>query len=368
MSGHLRQRSAGSWEVRYRVNGAARTTTVKGTKTQAKVRLRELMGAVDRGEHVAGSAVTVGEHVRSRIESWQRAGRIGARTAENYQQLARRIERQLGSIRLQRLDTVQIEAWHAELVAEGLGPRTVRALHALLTRALADGVKHRVLVRNVAREQGSPLLAPPATVTTPHADAVEVLLVALGEGPWRGPVVVALYTGLRRGEQLALRWSNVDLDGARLRVDEALEETRSGLRVKPPKTAAGRRTISLPAIVVDTLREHRQAQLERRVLLGLGKPPDDALVFPDDHDGYQSPHGFSMRWARVVAGLGMSEITWHSLRHAHASMLIGAKVSITVVAARLGHADPSVTLKVYSHLFEKDDSAAAAAIDQALGG
>ena len=87
------------------------------------------------------------------------------------------------------------------------------------------------------------------------------------------PSVVAVYTGLRRGEQLALRWSNVDVDGARLRVVEALDETKaSGVTLKAPKSAAGVRTITLPQVVVDALREHRRRQLEMCLLLGLGKP------------------------------------------------------------------------------------------------
>jgi integrase len=158
------------------------------------------------------------------------------------------------------------------------------------------------------------------------------------------------------------------LDGAKLHVVEALEETRAnGVAIKTPKTKAGRRTIGLPAAVVTVLREHRKAQLERRLLLALGRPPDDALVFPGDDDGYQTPTAFSMRWRRKAASIGMPEITWHSLRHAHASMLIQYRWSLPQVAARLGHARPDTTLRVYAHLYSTDDTEAVAALDQALG-
>jgi integrase len=119
--------------------------------------------------------------------------------------------------------------------------------------------------------------------------------------------------------------------------------------------------------VVDTLRAHRQRQLETRLLLGLGKPSDDALVFPGDDGRHQPPRAFTLRWWRKATKIGLPALTWHKLRHAHASMLIAAKVPITTVAARLGHADPSITLKVYSHLFDQDDAEAAAAMDRALG-
>ena len=130
------------------------------------------------------------------------------------------------------------------------------------------------------------------------------------------------------------------------------------------------RTITLPQVVVDALREHRRRQLEMCLLLGLGKPSDAALVFPSwRKGGYQSPRAFSLRWGRAAARLGVPRIVWHSLRHASASLLIAAGVDVATVARRLGHADPGVTLRVYSKMFAKDDSAAAAAIDRrVLGG
>jgi integrase len=139
------------------------------------------------------------------------------------------------------------------------------------------------------------------------------------------------------------------------------------VRLKEPKTKAGRRTISLPQIVVATLRAQRQAQLERRLLLGLGRPSDDGLVFPGADGGYDTPRVFTQRWERCAARLGLV-ITWHSLRHAHASMLISEGRPITEVAERLGHADPTVTLKTYAHLFSRDDRGAADAIDRLLAG
>jgi integrase len=198
------------------------------------------------------------------------------------------------------------------------------------------------------------------------ADQIAALLNRLDD-EWRTLVVVALYCGLRRSEQLALRWHRVDLDRARMAIVEAFEETGGKIRVKEPKTRAGSRTISLPAIVVEALREHRRQQLERSLLLGIGRPASDALVFPGPEGGLNSPHAFSLRWGRAAARLGVPDITWHSLRHSHASMLISAGLPITTVAARLGHANPGVTLKTYAHLFSADDSAAAAAIDQAFG-
>jgi integrase len=167
---------------------------------------------------------------------------------------------------------------------------------------------------------------------------------------------------------LALPWLNVDLDSKVISVREALEETREhDIQVKAPKTKAGKRDVSLPAIVVDALRGHRRAQFELRVALGAGKLPDGALVFPAPlKAGSQSPRAFSKEWADVAASIGMPEVTFQALRHTHGSQLIDAGVDIVTISKRLGHASPNITLKVYAHLFRKDDSKASDAIDVAL--
>jgi integrase len=168
---------------------------------------------------------------------------------------------------------------------------------------------------------------------------------------------------------VALRWGNVDLDAKVIRVRESLEETEAhGRRFKAPKTKAGRRDITLPDIIVATLRDHRLQQLEHRLALGLGKLPDDALVFPTIEGGPQSPNDVTKRWAAIADDFGFPDVTLHGLRHTHASQLIDAGVDIVTISKRLGHAKPNVTLQVYAHLFRTSDDKAAAAINTALAG
>jgi integrase len=180
-------------------------------------------------------------------------------------------------------------------------------------------------------------------------------------------MIASLYTGVRRSEMLALRWSDVDLDQGKLRVTGALEQSAAGIRLKGPKTASGRRTISLPPAAVEVLRAHRRVQLELAMRLGLGRPPEDALLFPGEDGGYDKPRAFAQRWERTIARLGLPAFSWHSLRHAHASALIRAGRPLTEIAARLGHANAQVTLKTYAHLFDTDDLGSADAIEKAFG-
>jgi integrase len=120
--------------------------------------------------------------------------------------------------------------------------------------------------------------------------------------------------------------------------------------------------------LVQVLREHRREQLETRLRLGLGKLPDEALLFSNLEGGPLRTTTASQRSARCAEDLGIPKVTFHALRHTHASQLIHAGVDIVTISRRLGHAKPDITLRVYSHMFTQDDSRAAAAINAAFGG
>jgi len=152
-------------------------------------------------------------------------------------------------------------------------------------------------------------------------------------------------------------------------VREALELTKAhGLRFKRPKTRAGRRNISLPPMLISLLREYRKAMLEQALQLGIGRLADDALLFAGADDRPLSPNAVSAAWAHFADNIGQPAVTFHALRHTHASQLIAANVDIVTISKRLGHAKPDTTLRVYAHMFHRSDDKAAAAIDAALGG
>ena len=178
--------------------------------------------------------------------------------------------------------------------------------------------------------------------------------------------MLALSSGARRGEILALAWKNVDLDATTIKIERSLEQTKAGLKFKSPKTKHGRRTVALPSIAVEALRAHRRRQLELRLAVGLGKPEPDALVFCGLDGSPIPPNNLSRDWARFVKSRKLPRISFHALRHSHASALIASGIDALTVSRRIGHASPVVTLSIYSHLFKETDKTAAGAIEAAL--
>jgi integrase len=373
MKGSIRAHGAG-WQIKYDLppqdgRRITRYKTVRGSKKDAQRELRRLLSAVDDGSHVEPSRVTVAEYCRSRIAQWQASGSISALTHEGYARLcADYIGPHLGAVALQKLTVTDVEGWHNRLRSR-IGARSISAAHRLLSHSLKDAVRHGLLVRNVAALESAPRIDQAEVAVIPKERIGELVDNLRGRDLY-AVAITALFTGARRNELLALTWADVDLAAGMVRITKALEETRAnGITIKPPKSAAGKRDVSLPAIVLEALRDHRREQLERRMALGAGKPTDNALVFGDPVTGrHRSPRNFSKAWARCATAIGFSGITFHALRHSHASMLIRTGLDIVTISKRLGHAKADVTLRCYAHLVEGNDRVAADAIDQALAG
>jgi integrase len=370
MSGSILRRGERSWRIKYDLpnDGGPRKTvyaTVKGTKRQAAAELIKRLAEVERGTAVDPSKVTVAGW----LEQWitERTS-LSPKTAERYGQLIRhQIAPHLGDVVLQRLRPADVAAWQAMLLRSGsvtgtpLSPRTASDARQLLRLAVADAARLELVSRNVCDAVLAPMrMRNRAEVEIVEADQVGDLLDKLGEGWLRTAAILALGTGMRRGELLALRWCDVDLDVGTVRVERSLEHANGAIRVKAPKTRAGTRTISLPAVAVGALREHRHHQLGLRLQLGLGRPGADDLVFTKLDGEAVMPNTFSGTWGRTLKRRGLPPIRFHALRHTHASALISGGLDVVSVSRRLGHSSPTVTLSVYAHKFEDKDGGAAA--------
>ena len=376
MRGNVTRRGKSSWRLKFDdgadpISGKRKTryVTVRGKRQDAERELARLLNEVHNGTLIEPCKVTVADCVRGWLSG---AHGLAPKTLERYRQLSeQQIVPHLGAVQLQKLRPAQVQDWHGTIMREGgkagrsLSARTVGHAHRVLHRALQRAVENETLPRNVAS-----LVRPPKVeaqeVEILSAKEIGVVLSRL-KGHTLCPIVaLGLATGMRRGELLALRWEDIDLDEAKARVERSLEETAAGLRFKAPKTKHGRRTISLPPSAVDALRAHRLKQLELRVALGQGKPEPETLVFSTIEGSPLSPDNLSRDWRRVVAALKLPGVKFHALRHSHASALIASGLDVLTVSRRLGHGSPVITLNTYAHLFAKTDEKAADAIEAAL--
>ena len=366
--GNILKRGNSSWQLKFDVPSVEgkrqqRYVTVRGTRQDAQKELTRLLAAADSGTLPDPSNATVGEYIEAWLAS---AHEQSPKTLERYGELAKRqIIPHLGTHKLQKLKPEHVQQWHGTLIGLGLAPRTIGHAHRLLRLVLKCAVSNSTLTRNVATVHRPPKVGDDEIEILSPEQIADVL--AKLEGHTLFPMVsVALATGLRRGEILGLQWGDIDLDAGTLRVERSLEETNAGLRLKPPKTKSGRRNIALPSETVTLLRAHKVQQMQIRLALGMGKPDADTLVFSDIEGRLLKPHTISRAWRRVVAAKKLPAVTFHALRHTHASMLIKAGVDILTISRRLGHSKASVTLDVYGHLIGGADAAAADAISEVL--
>jgi integrase len=372
--GHIRQRGQRSWELKFDlgrdpVTGKrlSRYVNFKGTKREAQAELNRLLNSRNEGTYLDPTKMTVAEY----LEHWLPVDidrRVAAKTAARHRGIVRHnIIPRIGKIPLRKLTAVHIEAFEADLQREGrcrhrdrrgqaLTAQTVLHVHRTLSQALEHAVKTDVLFRNPALQVRPP--RPPGReikiLTKP--EIATVLRACESRGLYL-PVLVAVTTGIRRGELFGLRWSDLDLAHGRHMVNQSLEGKST---FKTPKTKSSRRTITLPALTVEALKEHRAAQAEDRLRLGLGKPD---LVFTRADGSPVSIDYVSRTFGELIRSLGVTPITFHGLRHTHISHQLMDGVHIKIVSERAGHASVGVTLSVYATFLPNLQDKAAEGVD-----
>jgi integrase len=381
-TGHIRERSPGSFEVRYALGTDAATgkrrittVTVRGSRKDAEKELRRLLRAVDTGEHVDPTRITV----RQWLATWLDAVRaeVVPKSAERYGEIVNNfLVPALGNLPLAKLAPVHIQdaynAWatggRRDGKLGGLSPRTRRHIHRILSAALARAVEQQLVARNAcdAFKKRLPKVERHEMATL-SAEQTQRLLDAIWHTRVYWPALIALATGMRRGEILALRWRNVDLDRGNLFVVESLEQTKVGLRAKAPKSEKAR-AITLPAFAIEELRRLKREQAEELLKLGVRQLGDTLLCARADGEPMQ-PRSLTHEFTRLVGRVkSIPRVRFHDLRHTHATQLLLAGVHPKVAQERLGHSTISVTLDLYSHVTATMQEDAAAKIDAAFRG
>ena len=336
------------------------------TKRSAQEYLSNVLGAIRSGSYVPPAKLTFGAYL---VGSWlpMQHHRLRASTLDDYR---RRIEKHvlptLGPIELQDLDASHLDRLYADLLDHGgpdrraLSPKTVRNVHVVIRKALADASRKRLVMRNVAIDADPPKIPGPGehdmAVWTP--EELRAFLHAIADNRLGAAYKLAASTGMRRGEVLGLRWSDLDLDRGTLAVCQTIVNVAYAVTVSEPKTARGRRTISLDPRTVATLRAHRARQQGERLSAGDGYDDRD-LVFAREEGSPTHPDSFSQTFERTVKRLGLRRVRLHDLRHTYATLALRAGVDAKTVSSRLGHATVAFTLDVYTKAVPQLDREAA---------
>lgn len=357
-SGSVRKRSSGKWQARVRDPLTGHMASLGTFETKADA---------DRALAVAFAKQTKGDWIdpaRGRVplvdyaNQWMSdRAQLRPRTRELYEGLLRlHILPTLGGVELGKLSPSAVRRWHAALLSSDRpGSSTVaksyRLLHAILATAIAD----ELIVKNPCAIEGAGIERAPER---PTITVGQVWALAQEVGArYRALVLMAAFTGLRRGELFGLTRGHLDLVHKTVTVAEQRQQLRDGTLVTgPPKTDAGCRTLALPDPLVPELEEH---------LATYSQPGLDGLVFTGDHGGPLRDHVWQAKWARARHAVGLPKLHFHDLRHVANTLTAASGASTRELMYRMGHASPAAALR-YQHATRERDAAIAAALAEVI--
>ena len=336
------------------VGGFATEQDAKAARDEARVKARH-------GEYIDRNRITVAAYLDQWLEA--HAVEVRPKTLQDYRHLINRhVRPQIGELRLQAISPARLTKLYRELTTSGgrdgagLSPRTVEYVHAVLRKAFRDAVVvDQILLSNPVERAKRPRKArsEPGRVWTPAQ--LRAFLDTARQHRLFAFYRVAAYTGARRGELLNLRWQDVDLELSEVRISGSAA-VLAGQRIEGTTKSGRSRTVSIDPDTVQVLRDHRKRQTEERLRVGPEWRGTDDYVFSTAWGEPIHPDTVSSLMTTLINAHNSQQseplphARLHDLRHIHATTLLLAGVPVHVVAARLGHADPSITLRVYAHV------------------
>lgn len=370
--GSKREIRKGVWELRVSlgndpVTGKLRqlSKTFHGGSRAADAALRDLVD--EQAPRTDGTGATFGQLLDQWLEECERLD-LSPTTLRTYRaEIKKTIRPRLGKVPLTSLSAKHLDDLYGVMKATGKSTKTIRNHHAIISAALHQAVRWGWVKTNVA-DMAKPPRVPRSQV---HAPSVEQVRQVIEEAEDRDPrlaplLMLAALTGMRRGELCALRWTDLDLTLGIVNVARSVVVVPGGLAEKTTKTDRSRK-VALDAVGISLLTEYK-AEVDRWAAEAGAEVPDDGFVFSPYVEATTPfrPDNVTSFFIRVRDAVKAPNVRLHDLRHFTATQLIGAGVDIRTVAERLGHTDPSLTLRVYAHVIEQRDRAAADIMGQVL--
>jgi len=318
------------------------------TKQEAIKKKNEALRELERKTLATGPQRKLGDYLEDWIENVHKDN-LCISTYVKYKKHIKYIVSDLGEIWLQKLTPEQVTRFYTKKIKDGLSSKTVHGIHGVLKLALDNAVRWNYVSKNVCD-----LVKPPRVVSREvvplDIEQARMLLESVREHRLEVLLTMAVVTGMRRGELLALTWSNIDFERHSLQVVHTVDYIpKYGYVQTEPKTKAGKRLIRLPAFLMDMLEAHHVQQEEQRSKVGTAWENRD-LVFPDLKGGYFNPNYLLRVFKKILENAGVPHMHFHDLRHSAATILLCMGINIKVIQSLLGHSDISITLGLYSHL------------------
>ena len=363
--GTIRERPAGSgiWQLRVStgrdpITGkySAASKTFRGTENQARRELKDFVAEVEQGIGTSASvAAVLGDWVDLKRGEWAPSTLVTVS-----QIIDSKINPALGHKKVQYLTARDLDRFYGALTDSGCGASYVLRVHGVISAALNQARKWGAVSRNVARDASPPpAKRRPATERAPSGEDIERVGDEL-EPAARFFIHLAQVTGARRGELCALRWD--DLDGDMLTIERGISQGQDGWVVKSTKTE-DRRELHLDGLTLELWKSHRKQTVEVALQYGMPVPEWVFALYGNSGWSHWKPPCISSAWREARRRAGVSEsIRLHDLRHFSATQLLAAGIDPVTVANRLGHSDPTTTLRVYAHPDTDADRGAAEVI------
>ncbi|MBN1369958.1 MAG: tyrosine-type recombinase/integrase [Dehalococcoidaceae bacterium] len=335
------------------------------TKKEAEAKRAELIHMANTGM-LASPKGMLADFVTRWLEDYVKPN-LSPRTYEGYLSIFRsRMGPALGNIQLKNLKPEIIQKYYSDMLKAGLSTTSVRHHGMMLHSCLEHAVKWQLLALNPADA-----VKPPANryaeMNTLDETGVRVVLEAAEKTPYFALFSLALYSGMRRSELLALRWSDVELENGEVYVSRSLHRLENHETVfRGTKTSKSNRTVALGQTMIEILKQHRDKQMD--ICTSTGFPfTNDRLVFCHADGKPMLPDSVSQAWVRHAKSLGYSHIRFHDLRHTSATLMLKAGIHPKIVQEKLGHSSIVVTLDLYSHVSPGMQHQAAEKLDAILG-
>ena len=361
--GGLYRRKDGLWCAQISLNGR-RLTKYSRSPTECREWIKETLTRVDAGLTYDASRITLDQFMRSWLES--KTLSIRPMTANGYRGTAERdILPFLGKMRLQQIQPIHLKQLYACLKKEGKGPRMIQLAHVVLHAAFHQAVQEGILGRNPADAVPRPKVERTEFQILTEEQVHKFVIAASGSG-YETLFYLALATGMRKGELLGLKWSDLDSGKGILFVQRQLQQLPGqGFSLVPTKTKAGRRQIKLGQETLKRLETHRVQQELTKVSVG-GRWQENGLIFTNTIGTYLDQTKVSRELKKVLKAAGLPLIRFHDLRHTSISFLLEMGMPVNAVQQRSGHSKPSVTTDIYGHPMARSQDEAAKRIEEAI--